>query len=68
MDDDDPADPVGRITIHALSQFSARHIDIESSCVERGSHIFYSLDSFLNIVNDLIIADDEDDLSRTKNG
>jgi len=68
MDNDDPADSVGRITIHALPQLSTRDIDVESPCVEGGSHIFYSLDSFLNIINDLIIAGDKNDLSRTKNG
>ena len=66
MDDDNPADPVGRITIDAPPQLSTGDIDIESSCVKGGSHILYPLDPFLNIFNDLIITNNEDHLSRTK--
>ena len=66
MDDDHPADPVGRITIHAFPHFGTGDIDIESPCVKGGSHVLYPFDPFLNIFNDLIITDNEDDLSRTK--
>lgn len=68
MDDDHPADPVGRITIHALPHFSTGDINIESPCVKGGSNILYPFDRFLNIFNDLIVTGNEDDLSRTKIG
>jgi len=66
MDDERPADPVGRITVHALSHLSAGNIDVESPRVQGGSHILYPLDPFLNIFNDLIVTGNEDDLPRTK--
>ena len=68
MDDGYPADPVGRITIHALPHLGARDIYIESLCVKGGSNILYPFDPFLNIFNNLIVTGNEDYFSRTKNG
>ena len=68
MNDDHPADPVGRITIDAPSHLSTGDIDVESSCVKGGSHILYPLNPFLNIVNDLIVTGNEDHFSRTEIG
>ena len=68
MDDDHPADPVGRITIHTLPHLSTGDIHIKSPCVKGGSHILYSLNRFLNIFNDLIVTNNEDYFSRAKIG
>ena len=68
MDDDHPADPVGRITIHALPRLSTGDINIESSCVKGGSYILYPFDRFLDIFNDLIVTNNEDYFSRAKIG
>ena len=68
MDDDHPADPVGRITIHAFPHFSTGDINIESPGVKGGSHILYPLDPFLNIFNNFIVTGNEDHLSGAKIG
>ena len=68
MDDNHPADPVGRITIHALPHFSTGDINIESPCIKGGSHILYPFDPLLNIFNNLIIPGNEDDLPRAEIG
>ena len=66
MDDDHSTDPVGRITIHALPHLGAGDVNVEPPCVQGGGHILYPLDPFLNILNNLIVASNEDDLSRAK--
>ena len=66
MNDDHPADPVGRITIHAPPHLSTGDINIESPGVKGGSHILYPLDPFLNIVNDLIVTNNKNHFSRPK--
>ena len=68
MDDDHPADPVGRITIDAPAHLSTGDIDIESSCVKGGSNILYPFDPFLNIVNDLIVTGNENHFPGTEIG
>ena len=68
MDDDHPADPVGRITIHALTHLNTGDIFIESSCIKGCNNILYPFNPFLNIINDLIVTGNEDDFFRAKNG
>ena len=66
MDDDRPADPVGRIAIQTLPHLRAGDIDVESLGVQGGRHILDPLDPSLNIFNDLIVTGDEEDLSGTE--
>ena len=66
MDDDYPANPVGRITVHTLSQFCTGDIHVKSPGVKRGSDILYPFDRFLNILNDFIVTHNEDNLPRAK--
>jgi len=66
MDDNHPADPVGRITIHTPPHFCTGDIHVKSSGVKGGSDILYPFDRFLNIVDNFIITNNEDNLFRTK--
>src|SRR4030043_1017293 len=66
MDDNHPADPVGRITAHALPHLSAGYPHIESPGIKGRSHIFYPFDPLLNIFNNLIITCNKNDLPRAK--
>ena len=63
-----PADPVGRVAVHTLSQFGTRDVDVQPLGVEGRCHILYPVESLLNIFNDFIIAGNKDHLSGAKVG
>ena len=66
MNDDHPADPVGRIAVHALPHLRTGNIDVESPGIQGGSHVLYPFNPFFNTLNDFVITGDEDDLSGAK--